>query len=124
MNQIITVIAIILIAILLKGETKEPIDRDGLVYYHMNCIDGDTTYTLYSVFGMKKNLHFEIADSLVSRYQANDMQDSMSITFSKGVVLGISRVNTYDKSTLVDFCAYEYNWSNGKKDLVKQRCEE
>ena len=121
-------LSLILVAVLsflvVNMQMPENTDRDGLIYYHVNYENGDTTYTLYSVFGMRENLHFEIADTLVHRYSRKEMPEMMSIKCSKGVVLGITQIEICDNTTLVNFCAYQYIWLNGRKDFVEHHCNE
>ena len=120
----LSILVFAIVVIMTKLQIPQETDRDGLIYYHVNYENGDTTYTLFSVFGMRENLHFEIADTLVHRYKRKEMPEMMSIRCSKGIVLGITQVEVCDNTTLVNFCAYQYIWLSGKKEFVEHHCNE
>ena len=100
-------------------------DRDGIMYYTINVSGNDTTYSIFSVFGMRRRCEWEIADTMMARYDRGEFtdKDTMSIAFSQGTVLGNCKVETYQKATLIDFCAFEYSWKDGKRELVAPKCD-
>jgi hypothetical protein len=102
---------------------KNP-QKDGLTYILTTITGSDTTYHLFSLFGMRRMAEHEIVDSVLTRYKRNELKDSMSIKFSQGEVLGISKVETFDNTTLIDFCAYEYRWKYDGVQTVPNKCEQ
>lgn len=115
----------IIISIIIASTPKHLItpDKDGLISFVTNISGTDTTYNLFSLYGMRRGVEYELVDTMISRYSRNALEDSMSIEFSGGEVLGISSVETYGNTTLIDFCAYKYFWMEGETQVVAHRCE-
>ena len=121
MNRFTIVICVILACLMFVLQSEEYVTRDGLVCYRMN-VDKDTTYTFFSVYGMRENLHFEIADSLVKLYDTHRLKDTLDIKCSLGRVQGIVYLQSYGKNTFIDFCASKYIWNDGKVIKVQNHC--
>jgi len=121
------VIAIALFVTILIAFTPKDLitpDRDGLIHYMTNIDGTDTTYHLFNLYGMRRGVEYEIVDTIVSRYLRNALEDSMIVSFSRGDALGISRVQTFGNTTLIDFCVYEYRWSEGEIQSITVKCPE
>ena len=99
-------------------------DRDGLIYFLTNIKGTDTTYHLFSLYGMRRGAEYEIVDTIVTRYWRNNIEDSMCISFSQGEALGIGQVKTFENTTLIDFCVYEYHWIDGINEPIAVECPE
>jgi len=119
----VTLVVLLIVLVIASSNTHS--DRDGIMYYTINVSGNDTTYSIFSVFGMRRRCEWEIADTMMARYDRGEFQDkdTMSIAFSQGKVLANCKVETYQKATLIDFCAFEYFWKDGKRELVAPKCD-
>ena len=123
MKYIIAIAVVVTMLIAFTPKRFITPDRDGLIYFLTNIKGTDTTYCLFSLYGMRRGAEYEIVDTMILRYSQNALEDSMSIEFSGGEVLGISSVETYGNTTLIDFCAYKYFWMEGETQVVAHRCK-
>lgn len=97
----------------------KPIERDGLIYYLIETNGNDTTYTLFSVYGMRGSIEMEVGQELVDIYQNNNLKDTLIIETSKCKVIGKCCVDTLSKPYLIDFYASKYFWNNGRTEVVE-----
>ena len=121
MNYFLSIVLLLILLYNVTMNKPKEADKDGLIYYLVNTTETDTTYTLFSVFGMRQGIEYEIGDTLIERYNRNELCDSLSIDFSKGKVYGVCLVQSKNKTTRVDYSAYKYIWRNGSTQLVPQK---
>lgn len=121
--RLIELLAVCVIGYMIYAFTvqHQPSDRDGLVYYLVEANGSDTTYTLFSVYGMRGSIEMEVGKELVDIYQNNNLCDTMTITTSKCRVFGNCDVDTLSKPYLIDFYASKYFWNDGKIEVVKTK---
>jgi hypothetical protein len=93
--------------------------RDGILCYMIEPRGLDTTYTIFSGYGMRHGIESEIAKQLVARYQNKSLMDTMHIVTSKCVIHGMCNVDTLTPPRLISFCANEYVFPNGDIQLVR-----
>lgn len=117
----LAIIALITISATLTTTNPKEKDKDGIIYYMTNVKDNDTTYTIFSVYNVKKQLEWEIGDTLIYLYNQNKLPDFIDIKTSKGIVYGTCSLQTYQKATLIDYTVYKYKWNDGTIEIVNNK---
>ena len=117
----LTIIALITISATLTTTNQKETNKNGIIYYMTNIKDNDTTYTIFSVYNVKQKLEWEIGDTLIYLYNQNKLQNSIDIKTSKGIVYGKCEIETYEKTTLVDYTVYKYKWNDGTSETINDK---
>jgi hypothetical protein len=92
--------------------------KDGMLCYMVEERGKDTTYTIFSGYGMRHSVEREVADQLVFRYQNKLLKDTMYLSAGDIRVFGICSVDTMTPPRLISFCAKEYIFTNGEIQSV------
>jgi hypothetical protein len=92
--------------------------RDGMLCYMIEERGNDTTYTIFSGYGMRHSVESKVAEELVFRYQNKLLKDTMYINTSEFKIFGTCTVDTMTPPRLISFCAKEYISQNGKIESV------
>lgn len=92
--------------------------RDGMLCYMIEQRGDDTTYTIFSGYGMRHSVESQVAEQLVFRYQNKSLKDTMYLNANDVRIFGTCSVDTLTPPRLISFCAKEYIFSNGETQSV------
>lgn len=84
-------------------------DKDGIIYW----IDREEKDVFISVFGARYNTEYEIADSLVARFENDTITKQIEINSKLGVITGCYDYYDNINQILVTFCVDKYELTNG-----------
>lgn len=98
--------------------------RDGMLCYMVEQRGSDTTYTIFSGYGMRHSVESAVAERLVFRYQSKSLKDTMYIRTPDVTIFGICSVDTATPPRLISFCAKDYIFPNGEiQSVTSDFCE-
>ena len=98
--------------------------RDGILCYMIEQRGSDTTYTIFSGYGMRYSVESKVAEELVFRYQNKSLKDTMYISTTDFKIFGTCTVDTIEPPRLISFCAHDYIFPNGEiKSVSSEFCE-
>ncbi len=99
--------------------------KDGMLCYLKERRGSDTTYTIFSGYGMRYSIEALVANELVWCYRNNQLTDTMVIVTDKCSIYGNCVVDTLTPPRLISFCAKRYVLPSGKIELVQSEfCKE
>lgn len=100
---------LIILSLVVLSSFKPREDKDGIIYW----IDREEKDVFISVFGARYNIEYEIADSLVERFEKDTITRQIEINSKIGVITGCYDYYDNVNHILVTFCVDKYELSNG-----------
>ena len=100
---------LIILSLVILSSFKPEEDKDGIIYW----IDREEKDVFISVFGARYNIEYEIADSLVERFEKDTVTRQIEINSKLGVITGCYDYYDNINQILVTFCVDKYELSNG-----------
>jgi hypothetical protein len=98
-----------ILSLVILSSFKPEEDKDGIIYW----IDREEKDVFISVFGARYNMEYEIADSLIERFEKDTITRQIELKSKIGVITGCYDYYDNVNQILVTFCVDKYELSNG-----------